>query len=61
MSRKIKGKNKNNLVDKEYIKFCLAQSPKKRLEELAKLNKFVKISMPAAGKNTWKKLKEKGF
>ena len=61
MRKNKKTKNKEILIDQEYIKICLAQSPKQRLDELARLNRFVKTAMPAVAKNAWKKLKEKGF
>ena len=61
MNRKTVNKHAESLVDREYIRNCLAQSPEQRLKELEKLNRFVNEAMPEESKEAWLKLKEKGF
>ena len=54
-------RNEDSLVDKEYIKRCLALTPEQRLDEMEKLNKFLFDAMPKESKQAWEWLKKAGF
>jgi len=61
MNKRTGNKNDESLVDREYIRNCLALTPEQRLKELEKLNKFFSEAMSEESKQAWLKLKAKGF
>lgn len=61
MNKKRDENNGEVLVNKEYIKNCLAISPEARLRELESLNKFIFEAMPEKSKRSWEKLKKADY
>jgi len=59
--KKIKRTVDDGLVDRDYIRRCLALTPAQRLAEMQRLNDFMIHAMPEESKKAWIKLKEKGF